>query len=90
MFSSLSRSSPDEQRFRYLWRLLCRTWHIEGHCLRQGCGRETLAEWVRKANCSALWFASSELRRALDEAVRRGWAEHHHSPSGHSIFLLKT
>jgi len=38
----------NENRFRHLWKLLCHTYQQEGHCLIGGCGRETLAEWVRR------------------------------------------
>ena len=76
-----------EQRFQHGWRLLCRTWHKNGHCLRLGCGRETLAGWVRES-CHELypaWF----YRQVLMEACSRGWATKRQSNSGHSIFIIK-
>ena len=77
-----------EQRFRHVWKLLCSTWIKNRHCLLRGCGRETLAYWVRESchDSQPAWLC----RSVLMEAVNRGWAIKRQSSSGHSIFILKT
>jgi len=63
----------NEQRFRHVWKLLCRTYEKEGHCLRKGCGKETLQYWVAKVTHTQVprW----ELKQTLEEATRRGWVK---------------
>lgn len=63
----------NEQRFRYVWKLLCKTWKENGHCMRYGSGRDTLAYWVNVTNKENIpkWV----YRDALNEAVKRGWAK---------------
>lgn len=69
------------------WRLLMRVWETNGHCLKLGCGRDTLQCWVHIT--TGEWVRPSRLRRVLMEGVRRGWATKSQSNSGHSIFILK-
>jgi len=75
-----------EARFRWVWRKLCRTWHLNGHCFIRGCGRETVAWWVRES-CHVL-IPAWECRTVLIEAIQRGWVTKHVNSSGHSIFKL--
>lgn len=75
-----------EASFRYGWRLLCATWRKNGHCLRLGCGRETLAYWVLQTchKHHPAWF----YRNVLLEACVRGWARKEKSSCGYSVFIL--
>lgn len=63
----------NEERFRWGWRVLWKLWRSEhNHCLVRGCGRDTLAYWVRRV-CNVVEHPSF-WRAVLKEAVRRGWA----------------
>lgn len=78
-----------EQRFKEIWKMLCLTWKTHRHCFIEGAGRETLCYWVRDtAYVSQLrpW----EVRKALEIACSRGWAERGKSNCGYTTFSLKT
>ena len=76
----------EQQRFRYVWRLLCATMRENGHCLSSGCGKVELSCWVLASTGAQVhpW----ELRAVLKEAERRGWVKRSRSASGHSRYSL--
>ena len=76
----------DENRFRHVWKLLCRTYLQNGHCMSGGCGRETLAFWVRET--CGVRVSAQELRQVLAEASRRGWVKAGRNTAGCRTFQL--
>ena len=77
-----------EAQFRQVWRILCRVWRENRHCLERGCGRETLEYWARKT-CHVL-YPPFIYRQALLIGVNRGWAKKGVSACGYSTFVLYT
>lgn len=55
--------------FEEVWPLLRQTWHSNGHCMRLGCGRDTLTHWVYKS--TGVLVRPNELRRHALEADHR-------------------
>ena len=78
----------NEQRFKHIWKLLCKTWKENGHCMSSGSGRDTLAYWANKTNREN--WPKWVYRDALNEAVKRGWAKKEVRVGRHTIFLLHT
>jgi hypothetical protein len=64
----------DELDFHEIMALLYATWRTESHCMRFGCGRETLAHWVEHA--TGVWLPAWAYRRALLWCVGLGIARH--------------
>lgn len=64
-----------EQRFRQIWKSICVTWKVNGHCLKYGCSRETMYDWVKKSDPFIRELAIWEVRHALEIACKRGWAK---------------
>jgi hypothetical protein len=78
-----------EQRFLQLWGLIEQTWRVAGHCMMLGASRRTVASWVQVVTQQV--EPPNDLRSALMEGVRRGWATHipsDRSYSGKTAFVL--
>lgn len=73
-------------RFKYVWKLVCRTYQKEPHCFKHGCGRWTLSMWVWKVTRQKL--QPSEIRAVLNHACKKGWAKSGKSRTGHTTFIL--
>lgn len=67
-------------------------WREQGHCMRYGSSRETLAHWYNEVNTE--WRNNTkvkpqEIRRMLMKLVEAKQCDKAQSNSGHSIFLMK-
>lgn len=78
----------NENRFRFIWKLLCRVWRYNRHCLERGCGRKTLSYWVRET-CK-VYYPAYVYRDALMIAVKRGWVVMGKSDCGYTTFKIIT
>lgn len=88
--------NPD--RFKYLWRLLCRTYKYNSHCFTQGSSKETLYYWVRDTCKPGMvgtkWIgycqtSPKELRQAMLVAVDKGLAVKGKNQCGCTTFFIK-
>ena len=86
LMGDMQQIKANNQRFRHVWRLLCRTYKINGHCMKYGCGRDTLSQWV--AATTHRRISPQELRKTLIHACNIGWCKKSQSLSGHSKFKL--
>jgi hypothetical protein len=77
----------NEQLFRHGWRLIVKTWRLNGHCLYYGCGKSTLARWVRKS-CHT-YYPPKFWRDVMAEACRRGWAQRRVAAGGHARYIIR-
>lgn len=79
---------PDDYHpfFNYYWGLICKVNSREPHCLTRGCGRNTLASWVR--DVCGVRVSPNMLRRTLLIAVERGMATISISSCGYTCFHL--
>jgi len=82
----------DEVKFRLGWKHLCSLYKSEySHCLKYGCGRNTLQYWANKHYSKYIRFESAGFyRRVLFEAVRRGWAIETITIGGYRSYKLHT
>lgn len=70
-----------------IWWCLKQVWEGRQHCLKYGCGRDTLAYHVWRETGQRI--PKNYIRRVLMMGVNLGIATKSQSISGHSIFLLK-
>lgn len=75
-----------ELDFWHGWDLLCKVWRENGHCLRLGCGRDTIMYWVVET-CNE-WNTAGFYRAVLMEATRRRFATKTQTCFGYSQFFL--
>lgn len=62
-------------------------WKEQGHCMRYGSSRETLAHWYKEV--TGVRVKPQVIRRVLMKMVLAHQCDKAQSNSGHSIFLLK-
>lgn len=81
----------DKGRFKAGWRHLCSLYRSkDGHCLRYGCGRETLKYWANKHYSGHLDVESAYFyREVLREAVRRGWCSEEITLAGYRKYKIR-
>lgn len=72
----------DELDFHEILAHIYAVWRTESHCLRFGCGRETLARWVH--HVTGAWLPAWAYRRALVWCVGLGIASYRRD--GYSCF----
>ncbi len=68
----VTADAMSEPEWKPLWRGIIRLWQIAPHCLYHGCGQETLAQHYNACQTEPSNVRPRQLRRALNEAVRRG------------------
>ena len=81
----------NEGRFKTVWKHLCSLYRSkEGHCLRYGCGRDSLARWANRHYSRHLTVESAyTYKEVLKEATRRGWCEEIITPGGYRKYKIR-
>ena len=77
------------ERFKKIWKALCKVWDKQSHCMVEGSGRDSLFYWVRYCSNGFLLTSPSECRRCLNIAIHLGWATKGKNKStGYTTFKL--
>lgn len=91
-FASDAEVYAAERRFRRAFTVLYCLYHFSknNHCLTRGCGADTLSYWANDvaAKMGIHHLSPSTYRRALAEAVRRGWAIEGRNAAGCRCYRL--